>query len=513
MTINPRAVSITIKSLKINMSLIYRLLPFLIFYLASYDQSLHAQSCQELESWTQVIENEFPSVKTKSPRSGSPVYNAIRFNLLSDKFFIPMFGKPFEKLGKLKKFAIAVKITKCKKKPKYPVSQRLDWYMWGVLNQEKAYNDAIKEVATIRELRKEFPVILNKINSPLVTYEDLEGFSNLVETEFQRLLPSEINRLEQAIEKQYAKASKNSIAQSLDSVNKEVDSFEKLHKIRIFDLVHKQMLSHLNDTDKRAFRDQLFTIETNTINNLLNQEELTFNVISKVKVQDYPKLNQAIFTFLGSWKPYLHVSSVQGFKKRYFELKTKIIGDNASYAGGLVIESETLETFKMNQDEVFRYTLSSDPRISKMLAIVNRTFKQFELVYLIEEISKIREEVMVSKIFSMKSFRTLQQNLNKIEEILTYPGLDEETIANTDFFIKKALSISDIICVKNMQTEHLKIIADFENIQHKKRYHLDNFKSQIRAYKTKYKDCDGHAGQEIYKLTIKLMETHAGRYF
>ena len=74
----------------------------LLVVLLIYTNSL-SQNKETLQNWQESVEKEFKEVDRTATmsnlRSGSAIYNRVRFNLLSDTYFVPAFGKPFDKLS------------------------------------------------------------------------------------------------------------------------------------------------------------------------------------------------------------------------------------------------------------------------------------------------------------------------------------------------------------------------------------------------------------------------------
>ncbi|MEE9406972.1 MAG: hypothetical protein V3V28_02735 [Polaribacter sp.] len=471
------------------MRLTNNLLFFFILILSLYSQPVQAQSCQELETWTRLVEHEFPSVESKSVRSGSLIYNSIRFNLLSDKYFIPVFGKPFEKVGKLKKFSIKVKLTKCKKKPKFPVSKRLDWYMWGVFSQERAYNDAVKEVVLLRQLRNELPSILTKINSPMVTNDDLEDFAKIVETKFQRLLPSEINKLEKAIEKQYTIASKNQLTLAINSLKKEEASFDKLMIISKFKTDNELLLKKLDQDTRHNFFKKLAYLKTKTISELVELEEMLLPNISAVTFQDYAAINTIIDRFTTNWYPYSNLPRVEKLRNYYFELKTLLIAVNHREVIQQIINTNTLQGFKNTQEAIFKYTFSSDQIILDIKSAIVLKYRQLQLLL------RIASDEVQSKSYSMATRKKL---LNSVKQIQKY----ERVSIEGKNLINRALHKSQVLCNYIMLEELKKITEPFLSIEKKTIGDLNRLKVKIIDFKNKYKTCDG----EVYDGCIKAME-------
>jgi FKBP-type peptidyl-prolyl cis-trans isomerase FklB len=178
----------------------------LLFSIITISISSFSQDKSDIERWNDSVLKDFSNTDLSRLKSGSPVYNQIRFNLLSDKYFKPIFGKSFESLKASERNKIEGQIRRLKNKSDNKWASKLDFYLWGVWghkNQMRAYEDAIIEIQKIKDYRSEFNIALQEIQSgKLSTRELLESKWNKALANKIYLLPSELGLIKSEIDKQ-----------------------------------------------------------------------------------------------------------------------------------------------------------------------------------------------------------------------------------------------------------------------------------------------------------------------
>lgn len=143
------------------------------------------QNCKTLNSWMKITESEFPDLNFKSLRSGSNTYNKIKYNLLSDRYFIPIFCEAFDQIREYGRIQIDYSLRRCTDNKKYPYLERLNFYIWNTFTNKRVYEQAVEQVVQIRKLRKEYQTNVQEIQSENIPFSDFEDYIRLQETKFQ----------------------------------------------------------------------------------------------------------------------------------------------------------------------------------------------------------------------------------------------------------------------------------------------------------------------------------------
>jgi len=158
------------------------------------------QSKDELKQWYHAVVDEFAD-RLELPRivSGSEPYNRIRFNLLSDKYFLSIFGESFDNISIAKRKKLRKKLIGIKK---YGWGRSLSFFLWGTTNQERIYNKTIIEIQALRQTRKEFGIFVNKINSNKNIKEyNVWDYKADLDSKYKKLMPSELDPIKLRLDK------------------------------------------------------------------------------------------------------------------------------------------------------------------------------------------------------------------------------------------------------------------------------------------------------------------------
>jgi hypothetical protein len=211
-------------------------------------QTTLAQNCKKLDEWTQSVELEFPDVDFKQLRSGSNTYNRIKYNLLSDKYFKPVFGNSFEKLKKGKRSVIHSKISKCGNSSSplnrgrvdlmftkdFESVKRLTFYMGTVFITDRWYGEAVRIVQEIRLLRNDYNHAIEKIKRKEVSFSELNDSKNLLKTKYSILLPSELDYFAELIQQSETEIANSTLLDKSKALSVLNNSLISLHTLRTF---------------------------------------------------------------------------------------------------------------------------------------------------------------------------------------------------------------------------------------------------------------------------------------
>lgn len=363
----------------------------LFFVLTSFIFVAHntfSQKREDLEKWVYAVEKEFPEIEWQSTqsklRSGSYKYNLIRHHLLSDTYFVPVFGVSIDKMSASKRNKVASKVNSYKRKSKYPWANRLDWYLWGALNQPRAYTKVLKEVALIRENRKNLKETTNKIISNNVSFNELLQIKSSVKYKYSKLLPSEINNLNNLIKKHERLIADNTLEEKMAELNNLSPSFQSVNKLESFRNYNRQLFSsaspeHISQIDaniKKQCESMVAMLATKKQANLVSQN-FTGKTITSIN-DIWKNLNT-------SYKKYLYLPEVKTLLNTYKQKKTSY---TANLKDAIINKAKTLYTTSELSSLLNNYTSNTNANTSiKTLTNYIELRKKA-----IEQILKEREE-------------------------------------------------------------------------------------------------------------------------
>ncbi|APY10326.1 hypothetical protein BWZ22_03330 [Seonamhaeicola sp. S2-3] len=335
----------------------------LFFVLASIFFVKHnafSQKREVLEKWVHAVEKEFPEIEWQSTqsklRSGSYKYNLIRHHLLSDTYFVPAFGISIDKMSASKRNKVASKVNSYKRKSKYPWANRLDWYLWGALNQPRAYTKVLKEVALIHENRKNLKETTNKIISNNVSFNELLQIKSSVKYKYSKLLPSEINNLNNLIKEHERLIADNTLEEKMAELNNLSPSFQSVNKLESFRNYNRQLFSsaspkhtsQINSDIKQRCENMVAMLATKKQANLVSQN-FAGKTISSIN-DTWNNLN-------ASYKKYLYLPEVKTLLNTYRQKKTTY---TANLKDAIINKAKTLYTTSELSSLLNKYTSNTN---------------------------------------------------------------------------------------------------------------------------------------------------------
>lgn len=243
----------------------YPLILLVVIFFASITS---AQKTEDLEEWVNSVEIAFPEIyqskEGSNLRSGSHKYDLIRYNLLSDKYFVPIFGKPFDEISELRRKKISLKLRGLERKRvaksndlKYPWAKRLDWYMWGVFNQSGAYNQSVEEVKALRTLRQTYKETIQMLNSDNISFDFLAGEERQVASKYKKLLPNEVTSLELLIKNRKERIANRTLLAQAEELKSLDNSYSSLVKFNNFSNKYSILFSNASTDVRKQVNAQL----------------------------------------------------------------------------------------------------------------------------------------------------------------------------------------------------------------------------------------------------------------
>lgn len=303
--------------------------------------SLHAQKCDDLEKWFNSVAREFPGSNHSQVRSGTEQYNIIRFNLLTDSYFVPIFGKPYKSLTEKERKKIDNALINCERKSKAG-NFAAKWYMWGIFSQPVATEEAIKVIdrITIQEVTitkdeerfKNETVSLAEIEKIRLNYRNIKGI----------LMPEYYQKRIQNLKDAEAKTHDALLISQSEKLLKDFKAVEDYHNV--LNTTNQLRSTYQLSSDKAiAHSKSLFEKKANDIfEREIRQDMATITSEVKIVEETSPEILKAariLNHFKQKYTPYHFDNKAQSFLKKINQLFTVLVDSDANVFAYLIEKS------------------------------------------------------------------------------------------------------------------------------------------------------------------------------
>lgn len=181
---------------------------------------------EALTTWSERLEKEYPDIGQVG--SIAHLVQPKLVNLLADKYFVPVFGKPFDQLSEEQRNKIDQQIDQCFKHTRYR-----DRFTWHWVLQEPfqsnsnhlIYANLLQSFKIQKSVREEYETAVLQLSQPgnMVSVQQLNSYIIKLQKDFSSLFPSEIKILEDLILQKSGSASDRELVrllqQELDKPN------------------------------------------------------------------------------------------------------------------------------------------------------------------------------------------------------------------------------------------------------------------------------------------------------
>ena len=400
---------------------------YIILCVISMYHTAYSQSKEELENWLNVVETEFSEFdRTNSnslPRSGSVKYNQIRFNLLSDKYFIPVFGKSILELSKSKKKSIQVKISVLERKKtmvsqelKNPWAKRLNWYLRGALTEERLFEQITQQVKNMNALRLQYRQQVKQIEQSNIDFNTLAYEAKNIDRKYVTLLPSEIKNIKLLIEKQTASIANESILKNMEELKNFPVNYNALMKLHNFKNKNKQILSSADLTIKNQVEHTIDDAFNTMLTQIVNEEKKNISTLS------ITALNSFSDNFSQKFGTFSNTSQVKQMQTEISNLKAQKVTERLNIIENSIQYSESNASLQNIENTYLSHiNLNKYPNIASLSQKI--TWRKKELVeeqrLLLEEQKKARKQAEIANLekFGFKFSTEGLQNAKLIDDI------------------------------------------------------------------------------------------------
>ena len=374
-------------------------------------QTTLAQNCKKLDEWTQSVELEFPDVDFKQLRSGSNTYNRIKYNLLSDKYFKPVFGKSFEKLKKGKRSVIHSKISKCGNSSSplnrgrvdlmftkdYESVKRLTFYMGTVFITDRWYGEAVKIVQEIRLLRNDYNHAIEKIKRKEVTFSELNDSKNLIKNKYSILLPSELDYFAELIQQSETEIANSTLLDKSKALSVLNNSLISLHTLRAFKSNNQLLVSK---ADRETIKSVDRSIEKKTDEILGSLIPMEKNKVENISLDEtgVAKINELYRSTYKDYGAFIQHALLTELISEIEQKKTQIISSISDDINVKVKNAQTEKELKNIEGLYLSNVSGENPKMKEIYNAISERNREF--------IAKERQRV--------EAERNRKQEINRI---------------------------------------------------------------------------------------------------
>ncbi len=395
---------------------------FIIFFLLLYSTVI-AQKTSDFENWYNSVLQDYKDQNLEHLRSGSKLYNQIKYNLLSDEYFIPIFGESFLELSKSNRLKIYSKIDRLRKKNigyptvtrKYPWAGKLEYMMRNIFNPDsqsfifgsstnRAYDEALELIKKLNASRIKYHADVKSIKNEELDFYSLTIKKQNIKKEYELLLPSEINSMLKLIEEQEVKIADPELLSKAEMLKNLDNSYSSLCNVNSF----------LEDNNT-LFKSSTFETQEKVKSIRIDKLELILNItLSETKENlssmNIDKINEFYDTFISKYSKFKLFSQFEEGLETIVEYKTQKILDHYKSIEEEIEDADSQEQLGSLRRMYFYNVKSSIPAIQKLnKSLQSRSIeienKELRLIAQQEMQRKLEEERLLKQLELQKQQR------------------------------------------------------------------------------------------------------------
>lgn len=392
---------------------------------------LLAQSCKELDTWKKTVTIEFPQKIFGSLRVGEFTYNKIRYNLLSDKYFIPVFGESYENYAL--KGPSDPRLYKCRKKLGTALGDNLPFLLSGAFRKGRQHDRALLEVKKINSLRKEFSQIVIHVESSDISYTDLMSLNYNLNSKFDMLMPSELEHLSRIISEQQTSIANKQLFSEIDRTKVLNDDYKKLYQLINFRKSNNSAY-YAADYETKSKIDEQIEKEIDYILNAFSvsmQEKIRSIAMDS---ENLATLNELFRSFKEKYRFVANYPQIETIGSTFRQKKTNIVSMMSQTIRDQILSANSTELLKEIQ-EIYFSNIDMD---NSVFLTLNSTFeiRKSELVEAererlqVVELKKSQEVALfeLNRLMNEQSVKLSRPNFSKLEPF-TFNS-DDQAILN-----------------------------------------------------------------------------------
>ncbi len=370
----------------------------------------YGQKCDDLVRWQRSVAAEFPEVDHNRIISGTTTFKHIRFSLLSDRFFVPVFGEPFDKMSRGARSKIGRRLSGCRQEISGHDIGQPEFYLSGVFSNENAYNEAVNEIREIRMVRQDAEEMTRKIVASEISFGELEKFGQSIDRQFRMLVASERTQLKKVAEENMERMGNKELSSKIayiknlpidDRTLKAIDDF-RIENVSAF---------HRASYELRAVVDSIFELKTDqAIHRLavMKTREISSLDFPKEGIQKVNRLWEEMQRTFGN---HIETPAVQSLLAAYKKGKSALVRDQSQHLQGEIKKEKSKD--KLSElSTLYLSNVDSTAEVRNISLAIDKRKDQIEKERLAAEDRRKTLETTTLK-FSLEGV----QNLDIIRDI------------------------------------------------------------------------------------------------
>lgn len=383
----------------------------LIFPFSFAQSSANDIKCKKVNAWTDQVAAELP--ERYLTRNSQPYKNLV-YNLYTDKYFVPVFGKPYTELSASKRLKLYYKLRECNSsfmviEPHLlgPLMSETKKTNFRVDNGIYSHQTILKSIVEIEKTRKKFNHAIRRLEDSPGSWEmyELSSLQGELRTTYLLLLPSEKELLTEKITLTKQQLVRTNIRKELKRLEAEETSYRKFSGMnnllksqrRSTQVLDANELATLQqEIDEKSFRvlDELMELERSKI----SLEELDEKSVSAY--------NQAFLSFNDRYGRYKRSSpSVKETWNFYLKHKSSVIATIKDELEDKINSAGKVSELRKIRDVYIMNTQNSNSDVAEL----NSLLKERERALIAAKIQADAEERRKEE---EKEFRALMVKMN-----------------------------------------------------------------------------------------------------
>ncbi|MEZ5107269.1 MAG: hypothetical protein R2757_22380 [Draconibacterium sp.] len=315
---------------------------YIIFFLLT-TQTVFAQKASDIENWYNSVAHEFQDKSLKQFVNHQDFQ--LRYNLLSDAYFEPVFGKKYSELTKSQKTKLDNKFQSIARNNQW--AKYLSIYIW--LNSE--------DVSKLNAARVKYYADLEKIKNGELDFYSLREKRKKIRQEYGMLMPSELALINTLLLEQEAKAGDvtlNSKVEELKNLEIRFSSFQVLNS---FYKENEILFNSSSSETQELVRSQINDIKNQLLEKLINNE------LKNLPSLNFDQLDKLYENLETTYKDYRFKEPVIEAKKKVINAKITKIGNQLNAIESEIENTDNFNELAAKQDKYLNLLENSDSPI------------------------------------------------------------------------------------------------------------------------------------------------------
>ena len=373
--------------------------------------------CKKFVKWTEQVSREYPNDNMDRLHRSKQL--KLIYNLYSDKYFVPIFDKPFASLSDNKRTNLYNSGRRCSTLRPYSIAAPLHVAKW-VPNKIFSYETTKTKAQEINILRNEFSsIITNLNNSPNdFTLTQINGYKNDLKRKYSVLLESEINLMSKLITSKESVIAEFEISSKLNQQLSEPNTYQTLQRLDKFKSINHYAISKLTLARQTKIDSDLNNKTIEILIPLMAVEKEKINNIS-LNVSGIEMNNKLYINFDNKYTSFRKFNKVQEVYDDFRKNKSEIVLKNSSILEDKIKSATTVgqlnslsKSFLSHSDfsnttiKVYDNKIESKIKLIKQTELKLKKEEQLRRQHLADEQKRLKAEKESAKLREMLDEKT-----------------------------------------------------------------------------------------------------------